>query len=55
MKEDWFVLIITWKWVKLFFVSVFIVQGYCFNSSVYITLPVYEREQKLKYYLYLYA
>lgn len=34
--------------VKIFLVTIFVVQGYCFNSSVYITLPVQEREQKLK-------
>ena len=40
--------------VKIFLVTIFVVQGYCFNSSVYITLPVQEREQKLKLILFFY-
>ena len=30
--------------VKIFFVSIFIVQAYCLNSCIYINTPVFERE-----------
>ena len=37
--------------IKLNFLSFFIVLSYSFNSSVYISLPVMEREVNLKYAL----
>ena len=37
--------------LKLVFISVFIILAFCFNSSVFISLPVLERESNLKYAL----
>jgi hypothetical protein len=38
-------------WIKLMLVCFFIILAFCFNSSVYIMLPVLEREFHLKYAL----
>ena len=35
--------------IKIFFVSIFIVQAFCLNSSIYVNTPVLEREFELKY------
>jgi len=36
---------------RLSFMSNFLVLAYCFNSSIFISLPVLERETHLKYAL----
>jgi len=39
------------RFIKLMFISVFVIFAFCFNSSIYIALPVLERETNLKYAL----
>ena len=34
---------------KILIVGIFIIQAYCFNSTIYVHLPVLERELSLKY------
>ncbi len=39
------------NWLKLILICLFIILAFCFNSSVFIMLPVLEREHHLKYAL----
>jgi hypothetical protein len=39
------------KFLKIVLICVFIVLAFCFNSSIFIALPVLERETNLKYAL----